>query len=316
MAAASIELNNKLTCPQLGLGTWQSAPGDIYNAVKHAISIGYRHIDCAWIYGNEKEVGRAIKEKIEDKTVTREELFIVTKLWNLFHSRNQVVPACKESLSNLGLDYIDLYLVHWPVAQTISEIKTIDLSLIKDANFVDVDYVETWEGMEDCVRLGLAKSIGLSNFNTKQVRRVLDHAKIKPVMNQIEVSPNLTQKKLIKFCKDNDIAVTAYSPLGSPARPWAKPGDGVVSLDNPQIVSIGEKYGKTSAQVILRFLVQIGTIPIPKSSNKERVEKNIDIFDFELTPEEVKVLESFNCDGRAVPADDFKASKYFPFNED
>lgn len=145
--------------------------------------MGYRHIDCAWIYGNEKEIGEAIKQKIEDKTVGREDLFIVTKLWNIFHQKDQVVPACRESLKNLGLDYIDLYLVHWPIAQKANELD--NLEPFRGAEFVDIDYLETWEGMEDCARLGLAKSIGVSNFNIKQMKRVLDQAKIKPVMNQV-----------------------------------------------------------------------------------------------------------------------------------
>lgn len=276
--------------------------------------MGYRHIDCAWIYGNEKEIGEAIKQKIEDKTVRREDLFIVTKLWNIFHQKDQVVPACRESLKNLGLDYIDLYLVHWPVAQKANELD--NLVPFRGAAFVDIDYLETWEGMEDCARLGLAKSIGVSNFNIKQMKRVLDHAKIKPVMNQIEVSPNITNKKLIKFCHDNDVAVTSYSPFGSPARPWKKAEDQVVSLENPKIVNIGAKYGKTSSQVILRYLIQVGTIPIPKSSNLKRIDQNLDIFDFKLTPEEIATLDGLNTDGRAIPAEELKGSKYFPFYED
>lgn len=130
------------------------------------------------------------------------------------------------------------------------------------------------------------------------------------------MSPNITQKKLIKFCKDNDVAVTAYSPFGSPARPWAKEEDPVVSLDNPKIVGIGKKYGKTSSQAILRYLIQVGTIPIPKSSNLKRIDQNIDIFDFELSPEDVATLDALNTNGRAIPAEELKGSKYFPFNEE
>ncbi|XP_018561873.1 aldose reductase-like [Anoplophora glabripennis] len=314
MAVPTVLLNNGLKCPQLGLGTWQSAPGEVQKAISHAIDVGYRHIDCAWIYGNEKEIGEAIRQKIEDKTVKREDLFIVTKLWNTFHEKDKVVPTCRESLKNLGLDYVDLYLVHWPVAQKLKKFSKV--RAFKGAEFVDIDYLETWEGMEDCVRLGLAKSIGVSNFNTTQLQRVLDHAKIKPVMNQIEVSPNVTQKKLIKFCHDNDVAVTSYSPFGSPARPWAKPEDQVVSLENPKIISIGAKHGKTSSQVILRYLIQVGTIPIPKSSNLKRIDQNLDIFDFELSPEAIATLDGLNTNGRAISAEELKGSKYFPFYEE
>nr|QJA18291.1 aldo-keto reductase [Monochamus alternatus] len=312
--APTVVLNNGVKCPQIGLGTWLGNPGEIQKSVKHAIDVGYRHIDCAWLYGNEKEIGEGIKDKIEDGTVKREDLFITTKLWNTFHEKDQVAPACKDSLKNLGLTYIDLYLMHWPVAQ--KNLGTFDKNLpFKDAVNIDVDYIETWQSMEQCVRLGLVKSIGVSNFNSKQLDRLLSCAKIKPVMNQIEVSPNLNQKKLISFCKDLDIAITAYSPLGSPARPWAKPGDPMLSLDDPQLISIGNKYGKTSAQVILRYVLQLGTIPIPKSINPKRIESNFDIFDFELSPEDLTVLDSFNCNGRAVHAEELKDSKYYPFKD-
>ncbi|KAJ8982323.1 hypothetical protein NQ317_006668 [Molorchus minor] len=289
-----------------------AAPGEVQEAVKHAIGVGYRHIDCAWLYGNEKEIGEAIKEKIEDETVKREDLFIVTKLWNTFHNIEHVVPACKDSLANFGLDYLDLYLMHWPVAQ--KNVGKVNIQLpFKDAEYTDYDYVDTWKGLEECVRLGLTKSIGVSNFNSKQLQRLLDSANIKPVMNQIEVNPNLNQKKLIKFCRDRSVDVTAYSPFGSPARPWAKPGDPKLSLDDPKLVEIGKKYGKTSSQVILRYLIQIGTIPIPKSTNPGRLKQNIDVFDFELIPEDMEVVDSFNCNGRAVHAEELMGSKEYPF---
>lgn len=162
----------------------QAAPGEVRQVVKYAIDIGYRHFDCAWIYGNEKEIGDGIREKIKDGTVKREDLFITTKLWNYFHEEAQVIPACKKSLENFGLDYVDLYLVHWPCAQKcLGEPSGID-PFGQSVN-VECDYVETWKGMEQCVELELTKSIGLSNFNTTQVQRILDHAKIKPVMNQV-----------------------------------------------------------------------------------------------------------------------------------
>nr|CAI5823891.1 unnamed protein product [Callosobruchus analis] len=312
MAAPLIRLNNGQKCPVLGLGTWMSAPGEVKEAVKYAIDVGYRHIDCAWLYGNEKEIGEGIREKINDGTVKREDLFIVTKLWNIFHEKEKVVPACRESLKNFGLDYVDLYLIHWPCAQ--KHTGKIDIHLpFKDAVNIEYDFVETWRGMEECVELGLTKSIGLSNFNSKQVQRILDAAVIKPVMNQIEVSPNLNQKKLIKFCKDRQIEITAYSPFGSPARSWAKPEDPVISLDDPKLIKIGNKYGKTSSQVILRYLIQLGTIPIPKSTNRDRIKLNIQVFDFELTPEDMNILDSYNCDGRAIHAEELKDSPDYPF---
>jgi len=162
----------------------QSAPGEVGQAVKVAIDSGYRHIDCAMLYGNELEIGKAINEKIQDGTVKREDLFVVTKLWNTFHERENVVPTCKKSLQNLGLDYLDLYLIHWPVAQKlVKDLNTDDP--FGSAVGIDYDYINTWKGMEECVQQGLSKSIGLSNFNSKQIERVLQAANIKPVMNQV-----------------------------------------------------------------------------------------------------------------------------------
>lgn len=307
-----VTLNNGLKCPAFGLGTWQAAPGEVGNAVKYAIDIGYRHIDCAMLYGNEKEIGEGIREKIEEGAVKREDLFIVTKLWNTFHERDQVVPTCKKSLANFGLDYIDLYLIHWPVAQKLTG--ELDFNApFKNAVGYDYDYVDTWKGMEECVDLGLAKSIGISNFNSEQVQRVLDNSRIKPVMNQIEVSPNINQKKLIKFCRERGIEITAYSPFGSPARPWAKPGDPVIHLTDPKLVAMGKKYKKTPGQVVLRYIYELGTIPIPKSTNKQRMADNLDIFDFELSRGDAAIIDQINCDGRAVPAFELRDIPHYPF---
>ncbi|KAF5276029.1 hypothetical protein FQA39_LY00825 [Lamprigera yunnana] len=315
MAAPCVTLNNGQKMPMLGLGTWQLAPGEVGKVVKVAIDIGYRHFDCAFLYDNESEIGSAIRQKISEGSVKREELFIVTKLWNTFHEREKVVPACRKSLENFGLTYVDLYLIHWPVAQ--KNFGPVNPKLPFDgAIVIDYDYVDTWKGMEECVTLGLTKGIGISNFNTIQVNRILQNATIKPVVNQVEVSPNLNQKKLIKFCADRSICVTAYSPFGSPSRPWAKPTDPIVSLDNPNLVAIGKQYNKTPAQVILRYLIQIGTVPIPKSANEKRITENINVFDFNLSKEDLAIMDSFNCNGRVVLAEEFKGTPHYPFAED
>ncbi|XP_066248969.1 aldo-keto reductase family 1 member B1-like [Euwallacea similis] len=311
--ATEITLNNGKKCPVLGLGTWLSSPGQCTQAVKCAIKEGYRLIDAAWLYGNEKEVGKGVREAIEEGLVKREDLFITTKLWNTFHEKDQVVPALKESLKNLGLDYIDLYLIHWPVASQ-SVKGPIDINLpFKNTVIVDHDFCETWAGMEQCVDLNLTKSIGLSNFNSKQILKILEKARIKPVMNQVEVTPLLNQKKLTAFCKERGIEITAYSPFASPARPWKTTNDPAIDFDDPQLVEIGLKYGKNSAQVILRYLIQLGVIPIPKSENPARIKQNINIFDFELTSEEMKILDSYNKDFRAIGAEDLEKSNDFPF---
>lgn len=163
----------------------QAAPGEVGEAVKHAIDVGYRNFDCAWIYGNEKEIGEGIRSKIEDGTVKREDLFITTKLWNTFHEQDAVIPSLKESLNNFGLDYVDLYLIHWPCAQkNIGQFN--NLQPFDGILNIEYDYVNTWKGMEECVKLGLTKGIGLSNFNIEQVQRILDAANIRPVMNQVK----------------------------------------------------------------------------------------------------------------------------------
>ncbi|XP_023029501.2 aldo-keto reductase 1B isoform X1 [Leptinotarsa decemlineata] len=307
-----ITLNDGRRCPSYGLGTFLSKPEEITEIIKLSIDIGYRLFDCAWLYGNEKEIGEGLRAKIEDKVITRDDIFVVTKLWNTFHEQQKVVPACKESLKNFGLDYVDLYLIHWPCAQ--EDVGKVDFQLpFKDAVYSEYDIVETWRGMEECVRLGLAKSIGLSNFNSKQVQKIVDNAKIQPVVNQIEVNIFLNNKKLIKFCKDRNIQIMAYSPLGSPTRPWMKESDPVVPLDHDKIAAIGKKYGKTSTQVILRYIYQLGTVPIPKSSNPGRLKQNFEIFDFKLTDDEMDVMDSFNCDLRMCHAEELLGSPEYPF---
>lgn len=293
-----VKFNNGQQFPIFGLGTWKSKPGEVTQAVKDAIDIGYRHIDCAHVYGNEKEVGAAIKAKIADGTVKRDDLYITSKLWNTYHKPEMVEPALKNTLSNLGLEYLDLYLVHWPFA-----LKEGD-DLFPTANgktlFSDVDYLDTWKAMEAVCKKGLTKSIGISNFNKRQIERLLQNCSIPPVTNQIEVHPYLNQKKLIEFCKSKNITITAYSPLGSPDRPWAKPGDPQL-LEDPKIKAIAAKYKKTAAQVVLKYQVQRGCITIPKSVTKSRIQENFNIWDFTLSPEDIAQLDSFDCNGRICP---------------
>ncbi|KAK4323142.1 hypothetical protein Pmani_006143 [Petrolisthes manimaculis] len=310
--APSVKLNNGKKMPIHGLGTWKSKPGEVTQAVKDAIACGYRHLDCALVYGNEAEVGVAIKAKIEDGTVKREDLFITSKLWNTFHSKSLVVPTLKESLTNLGLDYLDLYLIHWPMGYK----ENAELFPKDDKGkflFTDVDYLDTWSGMEDAVAQGLTKSIGVSNYNSEQIQRTLDNCKIKPVTNQIECHPYLNQKKLIDWCRTKNIYITAYSPLGSPDRPWAKPEDPLL-LEEPKLVAIAEKYKRTPAQIAIRYQVQRDVIVIPKSVTKSRIESNLQVFDFKLSSEDMKTIDSFDCNGRALHLDWVKEHKYWPFN--
>ncbi|XP_071866184.1 aldo-keto reductase 1B-like [Bombus fervidus] len=315
MAVPTHTLSNGQKIPVLGLGTWQAGdnPGAVEQAVRDAVDAGYRHFDCAYIYCNEKEIGKALRDKIAEGVIKREDLFITTKLWNTMHRKELVVPACKKSLENFGFDYVDLYLIHWPMGFDENSEGLWPVDEKGNPMYGDVDYLDTYRAMEECVKLGLTKSIGLSNFNSQQIDRVLSIAQIKPVMCQVECHPNLNQKKLRDFCTQRNISITAYSPFGSPKRTWLKPGDPEVTIESAEIIAISKKYGKTPAQVVLRYLIDIGTIPIPKSSSKERIKENINIFDFKLTSQEIATIDTLDRGIRICPAAEFKGHKDYPF---
>ncbi|XP_028037532.1 aldose reductase-like [Bombyx mandarina] len=310
----SVDFNNELKCPILGLGTWKSKPGEVTQAVKDAIDIGYRHIDCAYVYGNEKEVGEAITSKIKEGVVTREDLFITSKLWNTFHRPDLVRGALQETLDNLNVQYLDLYLIHWPQAykEDGSLFPTDQSGKIQ---FSDVDYVDTWKAMEPLVKEGLVKSIGVSNFNSKQLERLLQHATVKPVVNQVECHPYLNQKRLKEFCEARGVKITAYSPLGSPDRPWAKPDDPQL-MEDPKLKAIADRLGKTVAQVLIRYQIDSGNIVIPKSVTRSRIASNFDVLDFKLSREDVALIDSFDCGGRLVPMTASLGHKHHPFENE
>ncbi|KFM72168.1 Aldo-keto reductase family 1 member B10, partial [Stegodyphus mimosarum] len=309
---SNVKLSNGKEVPIIGLGTWKSKPGQVLEAVKIAIDIGYRHVDCALAYQNENEVGQAIKEKIADKTIKREDIFVTSKLWNTYHRREKVLECCQKSLKALDLEYLDLYLIHWPLAYKEGN-ELFPKNEKGEMLTSDIDYIETWKGMEECYEKGLVRSIGLSNFNSEQIKRVLDICKVKPVMLQVECHPYLNQNKLIDFCKKHDIAVTAYSPLGSPDRPWVKPDEPSL-LEDPRIKQIAEKHKKTPAQILLRFNVQRGVIVIPKSVTEERIRNNFEIFDFELTSEEMATINDFKEKYRYCHLNWLKNDPNYPFH--
>ncbi|XP_070563336.1 aldo-keto reductase family 1 member A1-like [Ptychodera flava] len=289
-APTTTTLNTGDKMPLVGLGSWKSEPERVGDAVKVAIDNGYRQIDCAAAYGNEAAIGAGLEERI-GSTVKREEMFICSKLWNTKHAAKDVRPAFEQSLKDLHLDYLDLYLMHWPYsfADVGPIVPRYDDGTVM---YTDVHYMETWAEMEKLVDEGLCKAIGLSNFNSKQISDVMRRGKIAPANLQVECHPYLNQKNLIQFCKERKIAVTAHSCLGSRHRTWHRPGDPDM-LSEEKVLKIAEKHGRTPAQVMIRFQTQRGVAAIPKSVTPSRIIENIKVFDFDLDQSDIDILESY-----------------------
>jgi len=320
LPSPKLQFNNGEQCPQFGLGTWLSDKGKVRDAVEHAISVGYRHIDAAWVYGNEGEVGEAIEASINKGVVKREELFIATKLWNTFHKPEDVVKGCDKSLANLRVKQIDLYLMHFPIPFKGDEnfkamVDETDPREKKRHATEPIDYVDTWKAMEELVKSGKVKSIGVSNFNEYQLNRLMKECTIKPVNNQVEVHPYLTNEPLVDFCQSNGITVTAYSPLGNPSKPvtraWS--GDEITILEEPIIANLAKKYGVEPAQILIRFGLDRGINVIPKSVTPARIESNSKVFGFKLTADEVATIKSMNKNFRIVELPQNLDILYYPF---
>ncbi|XP_019629580.1 PREDICTED: 1,5-anhydro-D-fructose reductase-like isoform X2 [Branchiostoma belcheri] len=277
--------------PVLGLGTWKSKPNEVSTAVRVAIGAGYRHIDTAWNYGNETEVGQGVRDALRDGTVERKELFIVTKLWCTFHRPEDVKLGIADSLNKLGLDYVDMYLMHGPQGFKGPKIRPTS-----DSDYDDTDYVHTWKAMESLVDEGLARSLGVSNFNSQQVDRVLQACRIKPVVNQVELHPYLPQLDLIKYCQSKDVILTAYSPFGSTPEVGNEPR----LLEDPVVVAIGKRHRKSPAQVLLRYHLERGISVLAKSITPTRIRQNLEVFDFRLTEDDIRTLNSLDRNHRYV----------------
>ena len=256
--------------PAIGLGTWLSKTNEVYEAVLAAIRIGYRHIDCAYIYGNESEIGLALRDAMKAGLVKREELFITSKLWNSDHAPERVEVAIRKSLKYLQLDYLDLYLIHWPVAFKTGHEQAKDA--IDLASLVDIPISTTWKAMEDVQIKGLTRHIGVSNFNIPKLKVLIENAVIKPEVNQVELHPYFQQNELVAFCQTNDILVTAYSPLGSRHLVQSEAG----LTHEKTILKFAKKYDCSPAQIILAWGIQRGTAVIPKSVHTERIQENFE----------------------------------------
>lgn len=264
-------LNNGMKIPQLGYGVWQIPDGQPVNeAVKTALTAGYRLIDTAAVYGNEAGVGQAVR----DSLLPREEIFVTTKLWNADQGYDKALVAFEKSLTTLGLDYVDLYLIHWPVPAADK-------------------YIETWRALEEIYATGKTKAIGVSNFTPSLLDNLLAEAKIVPAVNQIELHPRFPQLETREYCQAHGIQVESWSPLGGKASDL---------LADPQLVRIGEAYGKTAAQIVVRWHLQLGLVVIPKSANNDRIVENCDVFDFELSDADMAAIATLDT-GKRVGAD-------------
>lgn len=254
-------LNNGVEIPRLGLGVYQSPPGKTTRrAVRYALEIGYRHIDTAQIYGNEEDVGYALQES----GIKRDDVFITTKVWNSYQGYDSTLQACEQSLRRLRVTYVDLYLIHWPV-QGMS--------------------LDTWSAMIKLLQTGKARAVGVSNYTIQELQEILQNSYVVvvPAVNQVEFHPFLYQKELLGFCEKNTIQLEAYSPLTRGHR-----------LNHPIILEIAKKYGKTSAQVLIRWSLQHNAVVIPKSIHEDRIWENSQVFDFHLVHEDMKLLDSLN----------------------
>lgn len=310
--------------PEIGLGLWKVPKSQCADVVYNAIKLGYRHLDSACDYGNEVEVGQGITQAIADGLCQREDLYVVSKLWNTYHSREHVQPALEKTLADLGLDYLDSYLIHFPIAQPFVPFETryppewIEDPLASEPamKIAPVPLFETWQAMENLVEQGLVKTIGVCNYSSGLLNDLMAYATIKPSDLQIESHPYLTQERLIHLANDYGIAVTAFSPLGALSYFELDMADALESvLIQPVVLAAAKRLEKTPAQVVLRWGLQRGCSVISKSSQNERLEENINIVDFVLSKQEMLDISALNRNRRFNDPGDFcegAFNKFYP----
>ncbi|XP_068129141.1 aldo-keto reductase family 1 member C3-like [Hyperolius riggenbachi] len=315
-----ILLNDGHKIPVIGFGTYaplQLPKSLAEEGVKVALEVGYRHIDCALIYGNEVEVGRAIREKIADGTVKREDVFYTGKLWSTFQAPDQVRVGLEKSLKDLQMDYLDLFIIHSPI-----ELKPGDNVFPVGENgkliYHNTDIRDTWKALEECKDAGLVRSIGVSNFNKRQIELILNMPglKYKPVCNQVECHIYLSQSKMLEFLKSHDIVLVGYSVLGSSRdEQWIDPKSPVL-LEDPVLNTIAGRLGRTPAQVAMRYLLQRGIVVLAKSFTPARIRQNLQVFDFQLNDADMKTLEGLNKNMHYVLSSQWADHPKYPFHDE
>ena len=278
----TFKLNNGIEIPAIGLGTWQTPDGETaVKAVSHAIKCGYRHVDAAAVYANEKSVGEGIRKGLYEAGLKREEMFVTSKVWNTERGYDKTMRAFEKTLADLGLDYLDLYLIHWPAnAKQFADWQTLN--------------AETWRAMEELYKAGRIRSIGVSNFYAHHLEALMQEAEVMPMVNQIEFHPGFMQKEVADFCRQHDILVEAWSPLGT--------GN---MLSNKTLKIVADKYARSVAQLCVRWVLQNGVLPLPKSITPSRIEENLDVDGFVINDEDMATINSMDyCGGSGLNADE------------
>ena len=297
-----LKFNNNDKMPALGLGTWKSTKGEVYLAVRKAIEIGYRHFDCAFIYGNEHEIGQAIADAIKQDGIKREDLWITSKLWNNRHKKENVQAAIELTLHDLQVDYLDLYLIHWPVAHKYDVSYPQNGTDLVSLN--EIPLSETWQGMVTLKEKKLSNHIGVSNFSIKKIKQITENTGILPEVLQLELQPFLQQKQVLDFANEKGIFLTGFCPLGSADRPASRISEGEPKLfENQTILAIAKERGYSAAQIMLAWAVNRGTSVIPKSVNPQRLKENLAAADIELSANEMNQINHLDQHYRYIKGD-------------